>query len=60
MRIASAIPRPIAGPCPREPVAASTHGTWGTGAGCPWIGEPNFRSDSIIGSSIAPIAFNAA
>ena len=33
IRIASAMPSPIASPCPREPVAASTQGSSGTGAG---------------------------
>ena len=60
MRIASAIPSPIAGPCPREPVAASTHGSSGVGAGWPWIGDPNRRSVIIVASSIAPTALSAA
>ena len=33
IRIASAIPSPAASPCPREPVATSTHGNPSTGAG---------------------------
>ena len=56
MRIASAIPRPTGSPCPRDPVATSTHGISGTGAGWPWTGEPNFRKDSNSSSVIAPIA----
>ena len=41
-------------------MATSTHGSSGTGAGCPWIGEPNRRSVSISSSEMAPIAFSAA
>ena len=59
-RNAYAIPTPIGSPWPSDPVATSTHGSSGTGAGCPWIGDPNRRSVSISSSEMAPIAFSAA
>ncbi len=55
--IASAMPSPIGRPCPSDPVATSTHGISGTGAGWPWMGEPNLRNVRSCASSIAPIAF---
>ena len=38
-------------PCPSEPVATSTHGSSGTGAGWPWIGEPDppERQQLVVG-----------
>ncbi len=55
--IASAIPSPIGSPWPSEPVATSTHGMSGSGTGCPWTGDPNFRNVISCSSVIAPIAF---
>ena len=57
-RMAKAIPRPIGNPCPRDPVATSTQGISGTGAGWPWRGLPNLRKESSSSSAIAPSAFN--
>ena len=39
-------PRPVPGRA--SPLATSIHGSSGTGAGCPWIGEPNRRSDNSM------------
>ncbi len=59
-RMARAIPRPIGSPWPSEPVATSTHGISGTGAGWPWSGLRNFRNDSNSSSVMAPMAFSTA
>ena len=58
-RIASAMPSPIGSPWPSEPVATSTHGISGSGAGWPCSGGPIRRSESSCSSVIAPIAFSA-
>ena len=45
-------------PGPSEPVATSIHGSSGTGAGWPWIGDPKRRRLSSCSSEMAPIAFS--
>ena len=58
-RMARAIPNPMGSPWPSDPVATSTHGISGTGAGWPWSGLPNLRNDSSSWSVMAPIALKA-
>src|SRR6266542_1656583 len=57
-RMARAIPRPTGSPCPSDPVATSTHGISGTGAGWPWTGLPNLRKLMSSSSLSAPIALS--
>src|SRR5207249_12257510 len=54
------IPSPIASPWPRDPVATSTQGNSGIGAGCPWSGEPCLRRVRSSSSPKAPIPFSVA
>ena len=52
------MPSPMGSPWPSDPVATSTQGISGTGAGCPWTGDPNCRKVNSSWSEMAPIALN--